>query len=291
MITDILEKYKRYLVEERCMKERSVKDYTFIASDLSKKIDVLGNISYREINDSIRDFKISGNWSQGTVYKYAICVRHLFKWLLREGYRQDNPFPFSEWRKARPSSPKFLTEKQFEDIINDPHLTHQETGLLYILWDSGARIGEIAQLEQSNIDLEKGLVNIPYEISKGNYSYRNVPISQDAIKSLKTLYGFARRRGHEKAIFLGDNNEPMTISGLQKVIAKIGLRTSPLRANIRLSAHQFRHSFALRHLEKGIPQMVVSKWLGHQNLDMTLRYLNLCSDSSRRLYDQFYQQA
>ncbi len=291
MITDILAKYESYLRNERYMTDRSVRDYLDFFKILSSRLDILKVQGYKEVNDCIRATKEERGYSQGSVYKMSICVRHIFKWLHRERYREDNPYPFSEWKKPRPSTPKFLTESDFENLIIDPHLTHQETAILYILWDSGARIGEISQLTQDLIDLEKGLVTIPYEISKGHYSYRIVPIGKEAIEALKRQFLIIRRHGHQKAIFLGPNNEPMTVSGLKKLVSKIGMRTSALRGMMRISAHQFRHSFALRHLEKGIPQMIVSKWLGHQNLDMTLRYLNLCSDSSRRVYDQFYQQA
>lgn len=205
----------------------------------------------------------------------------LFKWLQREGYRQDNPFPFSEWRKARPTTPKFLTQKQFDDLVDDPFLSHQELTLLHLLWDTGARIGEIEQLTQKNVDLEKGIVNIPYEISKGSYSCRNVPISAKLVELLKAQAGFLRRRGVWEYWFVNTSNEAMTRSGMQKVIYSIGLRQSPLRPAMRISPHQFRHSFGIRMLEQGVPQVIVQKWLGHQSMTMTAHYVNMCPDSSR----------
>lgn len=283
----ILNAYESYLRNEKCMRERSIRDYMDAFRMIAAKVEPLKVSTYKEINDAVRHIKEERRYSQGSVYKFSICVRHLFRWLQREQYRPDNPYPFSEWRKARPKTPKFLTEGQFLSIIDDPHLTHQETALLWLLWDSGARIGEIASLEQGNIDLEKGIVNIPYEISKGNYSFRYVPISPTAVYSLKAIFGFAQRRGHQKAIFLGDNNEAMTVSGLSKVIYKIGLRASPLRENYRLSAHQFRHSAGIRWLEAGIPQVIVQKWLGHQTLQMTERYVNMDSLTSKRIFDKY----
>lgn len=273
------------------MTERSVRDYMSAAAHISERVKILEESSYKPINDAIRDIKESLGWSQGTVYKYAVCVKHLFKWLHREEYITRNPYPFTEWRKARPSTPKFLTEKQFLSIVDDPHLTHQELTLLWLLWDSGARIGEIEQLKQGNIDLEKGIVNIPYEISKGNYSYRNVPISSMAVDLLKIQFGFAQRRGHQDTIFLSVDNQPLTRSGMQKLIYAIGLRSSPLRQSMRLSPHQFRHSFGIRMLEKGVPQIIVQKWLGHQSLQMTSRYINLDVESSRRIFAQYCQSA
>lgn len=284
---EVLESYRKYLQNEKCMQPRSVRDYMAAVQYLAAKTDVLRETSYKPINDAIRATKEVLGWSQGTVYKYAVCVKHFYRWAHREQYITQNPYPFTEWRKARPQSPKFLTESQFLSIADDPHLSHQELTLLYILWDTGARIGEIEQLTQNNIDLERGIVNIPYEISKGNYSYRNVPISDKCASLLKVQAEYLNRRGHNKAWFINAQNEPMTVSGLQKVVYQIGLRSSPLRPAMRLSPHQFRHSFGIRMLEKGVPQVIVQKWLGHQTLQMTSRYINMDVESSRKIFDKY----
>lgn len=287
MEASLLQRYRDYLENEKCMTPRSVRDYIDFFNLVSSRLDVLKVESYKQVNDSIKAIKEERGYSQGSVYKLSICVRHLFRWIQREGFRPDNPYPFAEWRKPRPATPKFLTEATFLSIIDDPSLCLLETALLWLLWDSGARIGEIEQLRQDSFDLEKGLVNIPYEISKGNYSYRNVPISKTCIEYIRALIGHAQRRGHHQAVFFNASNEPMTRSGMQKLIKNIGMRKSPLRPVMRLSPHQFRHSFGIRHIDK-VPQIVIQKWLGHSSLDMTSRYINMDAVSSRRIFEQHY---
>jgi len=286
----MIQKYEAHLRNEKCMAPRSVRDYMSVAKELAGMFDVLNGLTYKQINDAVAAMKARLNWSQGTVYKYSICVKHFFKWLQREGYRQDNPYPFSEWRKPRPTSPAFLTQGQFDFMIDDPFLSHQEMTLLWILWDSGARVGEIEKMKQSNIDLVKKIVNIPYEISKGNYSYRNIPISDKCTDMLLTQFAYLQRRGHKESLFVNADNEPMTKSGLQKIVSAIGMRKSPLRPVMRLSCHQFRHSFGIRMIEKQVPQVIVQKWLGHQTLQMTSHYVNMCPDSSRRIYETYNHQ-
>jgi integrase len=79
----------------------------------------------------------------------------------------------------------------------------------------------------------------------------------------------------------------MTVSGLQKVVANIGMRQSPLRPILRLSPHQFRHSAGIRWIEAGIPEIIVQKWLGHNDLSMTARYVHVSADSSIKLFNQY----
>lgn len=291
MIATILEKYESFLKEERQMKPRTIRDYIDYFKIISSRVDVLTVRTYKDVNDCIKAIRDERRYSVGSVYKVSICVKHFFRWLQREGLRPDNPYPFSEWRRPRPEVPEFITVSQFQALIDDPNLTHQELTLLYLLWDTGARIGEIEQLTQDNIDLEKGLVTITYEISKGSYSHRSVPISPECIELLKKQFLYIQRRGHQKTIFVSQTNEPMTRSGMQKLISNIGMRNSPLRPVMRLSPHRFRHSCGIRWIEKGIPQVIVQKWLGHQSLEMTSRYISVDSESSRRLYDQYYQNA
>lgn len=283
----MLLKYESHLRNEKCMASRSVRDYMIVAKELFFKFDILNGLSYKQINDSLSEMRDRLKWSQGTIYKYSICTKHFFKWLLREGYRKDNPYSFSEWRKPRPMTPKWITVEQFEKLVDDPHLSHQELTLLYLLWDSGARIGEVSKLTQQNFDLIKKIVNIPYEISKGNYSYRNVPISDKCADLLLTQFAYLKRRNHFAFVFVNAENEPMTTSGLQKVVASIGVRKSPIRPTMRISAHQFRHSAGIRWIEQGVPQVIVQKWLGHQSLQMTSHYVHLDTQSSRRIFEQF----
>lgn len=292
--------YEAYLKNERCMTERSVRDYLWSATFLCARLNPVTVSSYKEINDVIREMKERENWSQGTVYKYSICVKNFFKWLYRERYRQDNPYPFAEWRKPRPHTPRFLTQIQFSQIVDDPHLTHQEQTILHTFWDSAARLSEVEHLTQDDfffdvkfflddarqIETHGHYVRIRYEISKGNYSYRNVPITETLKEMLKRQFQFARNRGHHQSVFLSHNNEPITDSGISKLLYNIGMRQSPLRPQMHLSAHMFRHSFGIRMLEKDIPQVIVQKWLGHQSLDMTSHYVNMAAENSMRIFRQ-----
>lgn len=286
----IAEKYEAYLRNEKCMAERSVHDYLKIALEMTARFDCGNGLTYKQINDAIAEKKEREGLSQGTTYKYSICVRHFFKWLHREGLRLDNPYPYADWKKPRLAIPKFLTTDQFKALLDDPLLSRQEMALLWLLWDSGARIGEIAQMTQANVDLIKKIVHVPYQISKGHYSHRSIPVSDQCADSLLTQFATLQRAGLKDCLFISHGNRPMTKGGLHKRVKAIGARKSLFRNEMRLSCHMFRHSCAIRWLEAGVPQVIVQKWLGHQTLQMTSHYVNLCEESSRRIYDQHCRQ-
>ena len=275
------EAYERYLREEKMMAERSVRDYLWAHDLLASRLDLSSDLQYRQVNDAIKDMKAREGWSQGTVYKYAVCVKNFFRWAAREGLIQNNPYPFTDWKKPRPETPRFLTESIFYGLIRDPALTFQEHAMLWTFWDTGARVGEISRLRKANFDLEQKLVTIPYELSKGHYSHRIVPFSDSLRDSLKRQFSLIEW----DFIFIGADNQPMSLIGIQKVINKIGMRSSPYRQPMVLSPHMFRHSFGVRMLEKGVPEVIVQKWLGHATLSMTSRYINLTSQASKNIYE------
>jgi integrase/recombinase XerD len=46
----------------------------------------------------------------------------------------------------------------------------------------------------------------------------------------------------------------------------------------RLGPHSFRHSFAIHGLEAGIDIYTLSKLLGHESIDSTMKYLRMFDD-------------
>lgn len=282
------EEYRQYLQNERQFKNRSVEDYLQAYDLLSSKLDLISGITYKDVNEVINRVKVAKNWSNSTVYKFSVCVVKLFRWLLREGHISHNPYPFSEWKKPQPKAPKFLTEEQFKALVNDPHLSHQELTLLWMFWCTGARLSEVTALDWVNIDLERGLVNIPYEKSKGNYSFRDIPVEDELISLLKRQKSYVESREHESCVFLSKMGQGrLTKDGISKILDKIGTRSSPIRPQMRLSAHQFRHSFGIRMLKKGVPETIVQKWLGHSTLTQTSQYINLDPDSSLEIFKKY----
>lgn len=297
----VVEAYQDYLLTEKCMKPRSVRDYMTVLIDLSKRIDVLNTTSFKPINDAVKDMKKQYEWSQGTVYKYAVCVKHFYRWAKRDEYIKENPYPFTDFEKPKRSTPKFITQQLFDSILDDPDLSHKEETLLFTFWDSAGRLSEVQALTQDDfffdqkffldpdtrqIEMEGHYVRFKFEITKGNYSFRNVPFSDHLKGLLLKQFRHVRARGHQKAIFLNPQNEPLSSSGISKVLHNIGMRQSPFRPLMNLSAHMFRHSFGIRMLEKGVPELIVQKLLGHETLEMTGRYINMTAENAMRIFTQ-----
>ena len=60
--------------------------------------------------------------------------------------------------------------------------------------------------------------------------------------------------------------------------------------SVRVTAHQFRHTFGTRLINTGVPQHVIGRLLGHASPQMTARYAALHDTTVRAAFDDYCQQ-
>lgn len=279
-------RYLDYLKSERLMKPRSLNDYRTALNFLSKEIDPLEAKTYPDVNEVIKRIRARRNWSPATTSKNAKCVKNFYAWLTREGIIPHNPFPFHEFKRPRPAEPAYITQDQFDRIMVDPFLTHQELTILLVLWDTAVRVSELCAIDQDEICFKEGYLHVPREKSKGEYSDRYIPFRPETAEALKAQIKIAREYGHEECLFITKWWTRLDPRDVSESLTKIGLRRSPVREAMRLTPHMFRHSFGIRMMASpfNVPETVVQKWLGHASLSMTSHYLHLGKDESLSFY-------
>jgi len=72
----------------------------------------------------------------------------------------------------------------------------------------------------------------------------------------------------EKRVFLNRRGKPITITGIQLQLAKYCRQ-----ADIWVTCHQLRHTFACRMIAAGVPVTSVQKMLGHTSIRTTQVYV------------------
>ena len=157
-------------------------------------------------------------------------------------------------------------------------------GLLAV---SGMRIGEVLNLQDSDIDWSEGLLTIRH--AKFGKS-RLVPLHASTLKSLKTFvrhrdrfFAQLRPRPEVARLFVSSRGTPLFRVHVEKVFLtisrRVGLRAPGARRGPRL--HDLRHRFAIetllrwyragQHVERLLP--VLSTYLGHSSVTNTYWYL------------------
>lgn len=146
--------------------------------------------------------------------------------------------------------------------------------LLLFLYNTGARVQEVADLRIGHLDLATRRVRLH---GKGD-KWRICPLWPQTVTELQQF--LARRGGvtTDAAVFVSHQGRPLTRFGIYKIVRRLtsgdGLPTGDSGCR-PASPHVFRHTAAVHLLEAGVDVNVIRGWLGHVSLDTTHRYAEI----------------
>ena len=148
----------------------------------------------------------------------------------------------------------------------------RDYALLLLLYNTGARASEAANLKISDIRLG-GIPSVKI-IGKG-MKIRHCPLWSLTVKTLEPL--IADRPQHEP-LFLNCRRQPMTRFGVHSLIRRSAARASKSVPSIKekkIGPHSIRHTTAVHLLRSGVDINTIRAWLGHVSLDTTNIYASV----------------
>jgi integrase/recombinase XerD len=162
-------------------------------------------------------------------------------------------------------------------------LGSRDYALLATMFNTGARVQEIADLRACDLQLTK-----PFQVrlfGKGRKE-RYCPLWP---QTAAVLRAFRKKRDldlrSEVRVFLNHRDEPLTRFGIRYVLRRRLDRASqavPHLRKKRLHPHSMRHSTAIALLNSGVDLSTISHYLGHASLNTTNRYAKVDLDMKRR---------
>ncbi len=175
---------------------------------------------------------------------------------------------------------RFLGRDEVEAIFAciplQDRLSVRDHALLMLLYNTGARVSEVAQLKVGQLDLQS-----PARIrllGKGS-KWRTCPLWAQTAKALLTMLSErANSLPPDAPVFVGTTQAPMTRFGIYKRIrhyARLWETSTQSTPSIQVTPHVFRHTTAVHLLEAGVDVNVIRGWLGHVNLETTNRYAEI----------------
>ena len=175
--------------------------------------------------------------------------------------------------------PKAIPSEDIEAIFNAV-TSIRNRALLMLLYRTGMRIGELLQVKLEDIVLPEQKILI-YVGSK-NYEGREVYYSSDAEQALK--HWLRTRDKTKRYLFYGRSDKPLNYVAAWNVMKKT-LERAGLSGK-GYSLHHLRHTFATEMINNGMRVEVLQQILGHQDIEMTLRYARL---SDKRIEEDYYR--
>lgn len=182
-------------------------------------------------------------------------------------------------RHQRPEM-KFLARDEIEALFAcippQNRLSLRDRALLMLLYNTGARVSEVAQLKVGQLDLASpARVRL---LGKGS-KWRTCPLWSQTAKALQAMLDErAVALSPEASVFVGTTQDRMTRFGIYKRIrhyAKLWGSTDVKASHTHVTPHVLRHTTAVHLLESGVEVNVIRGWLGHVNLETTNRYAEI----------------
>lgn len=157
----------------------------------------------------------------------------------------------------------------------------RDRALLAVLLDTGMRANELCTLTLASVHFTPDDAYVLLE-GKGR-KQREVPLGRTARRLLHKYIHRHRPRTREARVFLAKGGTPLTPEGLDRLLYRLRDRAGAAHfAGVRVSAHTFRHSFAVRYLEAGGDIYRLSRLMGHSSVQTTEGYLKAFSSRAAR---------
>lgn len=171
-----------------------------------------------------------------------------------------------------------VLDKLFEAIGG-----HQRDKVIFTLMlHCGLRVGEITRLGLDDL-LMRGTELARLRVQGKGQKERIVFLSPSGAILLKE-YLLVRPESQSALIFLNRRGYPITITGIQLQLAKYCQK-----AEIWITCHQLRHTFASRMVEGGMAVTSVQKLLGHSSIRTTQRYIQVSDLQVEKDYQKSIQ--
>lgn len=153
------------------------------------------------------------------------------------------------------------------DKQTDEECAARNRAIIYLLWETGARAGELGTLTDEHTDVQRrhGVID-----GKGGVP-RWLRWDDGSAAALQAY--LAVRTGPVGGPLLRNmiDGGPITVEGIRNMLARAARRAG-VKLNRQSPIHSFRRTFAQEALEGGLADLELQQLMGHRTIVSTMRY-------------------
>lgn len=274
-----------YLEYCRLRKELDAKTMKAYRIDLRQFFEFVGRIEPDKSDIERYITELHRNYKQKTVKRKIASVKAYYSYLEEEELIRENPFRRIRVKfKETIVLPRVIPRRDIEELLNYMYScldkcteavyqsAIRDVAVIELLFATGARVYEVANIRVECIDLSSGLVRFMGKGGKERYVQVAEP---DVLELLRKYYAVNRSTITECGFFFvnrrGGRYTEQSIRGMLKRYteqAGIGRKITP---------HMFRHSFATYLIEEGVDISCVQQILGHSSIKTTQIYIHVAA--------------
>ena len=184
-------------------------------------------------------------------------------------------------RNAEVRAREYLTDAEVSRLIkaaSENRHAHRDATAVLIAYRHGLRASELVGLRWDSVDFGHGRLHVK-RAKSGSPSVH--PLSGRELRALRRL----RREQAPVSpfIFTSERGAPFTTAGFRKLIARLGVVAG---FGFPVHPHMLRHASGFALANKGVDTRSLQAYLGHRNIQHTVRYTELAPARFKGFWDE-----
>lgn len=290
-----LEYFVAYAAGECHLAENTVAAYR---RDLGRFLQWLegrhpAKLSIRDLADYVA-WLHSKRLAPATIARHIVSLKVFFRYLQLEGVMEDNLAELLGSQKLWQRVPTVLSLQQVDRLFQAPRegdpWWRRDRALLELLYATGCRASELANLRLPDLHLEEGYCKCR---GKGDKE-RLIPLGARAVAAVQGYLAHERPELAAAApaavdwLMLSYRGRRLWRQRIWELLKGYAARVG---APATVSPHTLRHSFATHMLAGGADLRQVQEMLGHASIATTQKYTHVDPTRLKKIHTRFHPRA
>ncbi|MEH7116954.1 tyrosine-type recombinase/integrase [Neobacillus vireti] len=268
---------------------RTIEEYTihfqwlmdYLGEDLSREQMTL------DVFLGWADFMLNDKGLQPTTVNIRVrTTRAFLRWCYLENLIDTPIHERFKPMKTAEDTIEALTVAEIKTLLNafdvSTFVGFRDKVMVMVLLDSMVRISELLAMKRSNVDFKAGVIKLEAMNTKTRKA-REVPLSSKTLKLLKEYFIESEDFG-EDLLFLTYDGREMVSNTWRTRLHEVAHLAGVKKA---VRPHVLRHTGALLYIMNGGDPFSLQKILGHSDMSMTRKYIQMTNMDVKRQHNSF----
>lgn len=274
--------YMKMFLEAKMIEGCSFRTIQFYKATVGRMLQTftqsIRKITTEDMRSYLSEYQKINSCSKVTIDNIRRNISSFFSWLEEENYILKSPMRRIHKIKANQQVKEVISDEEIEKM-RDQCYCKRDLAILDFLYSTGIRVGELVNLNISDINFEERECIV---FGKGGKERK---VYFDAKAKLHLQNYLVDRIDGNPALFV-TLDAPYTrlkISGVEIRMRELGKRSLVNK----IYPHKFRRTMATRAIDKGMPIEQVQKILGHSQIDTTMQYAMVNQSNVKNAHQKY----
>ena len=174
---------------------------------------------------------------------------------------------------------EYLTPAEVDKLmkaVKDNRWGHRNSTMVLVAYRHGLRASELVDLRWDQIDFDGALLHVR-RVKQGTPATH--PIRGDELRALRRLA--REQEPRSPFVFTSEREAPFTTAGFARLVERAGASAG---LGFKAHPHMLRHACGFALANKGHDTRALQAYLGHKNIQHTVRYTELAPDRFKNFW-------